>query len=89
MPACSAVMRRLVPFLACGNLAGWDSDQSYCLPEGDYTPLPPVQPPTAPAYKESIEILNPHRAQQQQQAQQQAQTQQQQRPQQEGAQQPK
>lgn len=50
-------MRRLVPFLACGNLAGWDSDRSYCLPEGGYTPLPPVQPPTAPAYKEALELL--------------------------------
>lgn len=68
----SAVMRRLVPFLACGNLAGWDSDQSYCLPEGEYVPLPPVQPPTAPAYRESIHMLNRNRvtAQQQQQHQQ-------------------
>ena len=50
-----AGMRRLVPFLACGDLSGWDADQSYDLPGSNYTPLDPVQPPTAPAYKEAIE----------------------------------
>lgn len=47
--------RMLVPFLACGDLSGWDADQSYDLPEEGYQTLPPVQPPTAPAYKTAIE----------------------------------
>ena len=50
----------LVPFLACGDLSGFDSDQSYPLPPvplggGGYVPLAPVQPPIAPAYKSAIE----------------------------------
>ena len=50
-------MRQLVPFLACGDLDGWDADQSYDLPAaagdggGGYVPLPPVQPPAAPAHQ--------------------------------------
>ena len=47
--------RLLVPFLACGDLSGWDADQSYDLPAEGYQTLPPVQPPTAPAYKTAIE----------------------------------
>jgi len=43
-----------VPFVACGDLAGFDSDQSYPLQlEGDeeeYTYRAPVQPPINPAY---------------------------------------
>ena len=46
--------RIIVPFLACGDLSGWDADQSYNLPEEGYQTLPPVQPPTAPAYKSAI-----------------------------------
>lgn len=45
-------VRQSVPFVACGDLTGWDADQSYDLEEG-YVPLPPVQPPTAPAYAEA------------------------------------
>jgi len=48
-------LRRLVPFLACGDLGGWDADASYALPDEGYSPLPPVQPPTAPPYKEALE----------------------------------
>lgn len=48
--------RLLVPFLACGDLAGYDADQSYDLPEGDYTFLQPVQAPTAPAYRTALEL---------------------------------
>ena len=46
--------RWVAPFLACGDLSAWDSDATYKLPEG-HVSLPPVQPPTAPPYKEAIE----------------------------------
>lgn len=48
----NADVRQSVPFVACGDLTGWDADQSYDLDAG-YVPLPPVQPPTAPAYAEA------------------------------------
>ena len=53
----------VVPFLACGDLSGYDADMSYDLPayddeagapEGGYKPLEPVQPPIAPPYKTAI-----------------------------------
>ncbi|CAM9203304.1 unnamed protein product [Heterosigma akashiwo] len=44
----------VVPFVACGDLAGFDSDQSYPLQlEGSLTPYEfrsPTQPPIHPAY---------------------------------------
>ncbi|OUS47870.1 FtsJ-like methyltransferase-domain-containing protein [Ostreococcus tauri] len=46
----------LVPFLACGDLSGYDADQSYAL-DDTKTRLGPVQPPTTPAYKSAIELL--------------------------------
>jgi len=46
--------RWIAPFLACGDLSVWDADATYKLPEG-YVSLPPVQPPTAPPYKEALE----------------------------------
>jgi tRNA (cytidine32/guanosine34-2'-O)-methyltransferase len=46
--------RWIAPFLACGDLSAWDSDATYRLPEG-YVSLSPVQPPTAPPYREAIE----------------------------------
>lgn len=49
-----ASRRLIVPFIACGDLSGWDADQSYDLPREGYQTLPPVQPPTAPAYKTAI-----------------------------------
>lgn len=52
-------MRRAIPFLACGDLHGWDADQNYDLtdgPCGGYVPLQPVQPPTEPAYKTALEM---------------------------------
>ncbi len=50
----------VVPFLACGDLSGYDADASYPLPatsaDGSaYVPLPPVAPPTAPAYRTAKE----------------------------------
>jgi tRNA (cytidine32/guanosine34-2'-O)-methyltransferase len=46
--------RWIAPFLACGDLSAWDSDATYKLPPG-HVSLPPVQPPTAPPYKDAIE----------------------------------
>ena len=51
----SLAERQLVPFLACGDLSGWDPDQSHDLPSEDYQSLPPVQPPTQPAYREAVQ----------------------------------
>lgn len=55
IPATDAAMRAAVPFLACGDLSGWDADANYDL-EPEYVSLEPVQPPTAPAYKTAIEL---------------------------------
>ncbi|KAK5081453.1 tRNA (uridine-2'-O-)-methyltransferase trm7 [Exophiala xenobiotica] len=46
--------RWIAPFLACGDLDAYDADATYRLPEG-HVSLDPVQPPTAPPYKEAIE----------------------------------
>ncbi|KAF8044739.1 hypothetical protein N665_7134s0001, partial [Sinapis alba] len=49
-----------IPFLACGDLSGYDSDRSYPLPKeadgSSYRSLDPVQPPIAPPYKRAIEL---------------------------------
>ena len=42
--------RQAVPFLACGDLSGFDSDATYALPSHDYVPLDVVQRPISPAY---------------------------------------
>lgn len=56
----------MIPFLACGDLSGYDADQSYPLPtDGSYVRLEPVQPPIAPAYKSAIERDREEREQQQ------------------------
>ncbi|KAL9113830.1 MAG: hypothetical protein Q9227_001964 [Pyrenula ochraceoflavens] len=44
----------LPAFLACGDLNSWDADASYKLPP-DHVSLDPVQPPTAPPYREALE----------------------------------
>jgi tRNA (cytidine32/guanosine34-2'-O)-methyltransferase len=46
----------LVPFLACGDLSGYDADQSYALDDTKVR-LKPVQPPTTPAYMNAIKLL--------------------------------
>ncbi|GMH39404.1 hypothetical protein BSKO_07302 [Bryopsis sp. KO-2023] len=51
----SLATRQLVPFMACGDLSGWDADRNYDLEEGKEI-LDPVQPPTDPAYKEAIKL---------------------------------
>lgn len=49
-------MRCLVPFLACGDLSGWDPDRNYDLEEGKEV-LEPLAPPTEPAYKLALEKM--------------------------------
>jgi len=48
-------VRWIAPFVACGDLAAFDSDASYKLPD-NHVSLDPVQPPTAPPYKRAIEL---------------------------------
>lgn len=51
--------RIIVPFLACGDLSGFDSDMTYPLqlPEGEkYTYHAPTQSPINPPYKEACEL---------------------------------
>lgn len=47
--------RWIAPFLACGDLAAYDSDATYQLPKNRVS-LDPVQPPTAPPYKRALEM---------------------------------
>ena len=44
---------KIVPFVACGDLSGWDSDRTYEL-GSDYSWREPVQPPTNPPYRDEI-----------------------------------
>lgn len=46
--------RYIVPFLACGDLSGYDADQTYPT-DRDHQPLPPIQPPTNPPYRAFLE----------------------------------
>ncbi|WZZ23370.1 hypothetical protein YC2023_124757 [Brassica napus] len=49
-----------IPFLACGDLTGYDSDRSYPHPKeadgSSYQSMDPVQPPIAPPYKRALEL---------------------------------
>ncbi|XP_030403191.1 putative tRNA (cytidine(32)/guanosine(34)-2'-O)-methyltransferase isoform X3 [Gopherus evgoodei] len=48
--------RVIVPFLACGDLSAYDSDQTYPLqlaPGKEYSYVPPTQPPICPPYQEA------------------------------------
>ncbi len=47
------LQRLVVPFVACGDLCGFDSDTSY---ERDGPSLPPVAPPLSAAYLEALEM---------------------------------
>ncbi|TPX66942.1 hypothetical protein SpCBS45565_g04122 [Spizellomyces sp. 'palustris'] len=54
----TGVNRVVVPFVACGDLSGFDSDQTYPLPKGDgaeYSTLEPVQAPIRPPYQTYID----------------------------------
>nr|WCZ58371.1 tRNA (cytidine(32)/guanosine(34)-2'-O)-methyltransferase [Paratrimastix eleionoma] len=51
----SLTNRVLVPFLACGDLSGFDSDQTYEC-DSDYVPLQPTQAPIHPPYQKALEL---------------------------------
>ena len=58
-PERTEVERQVVPFLACGDLSGFDSDRSYPLVgegEQEYTYHEPVQKPIHPPYLEYLEL---------------------------------
>jgi len=50
--------RVIVPFLACGDLSGYDADQTYPLQLNDeeYKHITPSQPPINPPYKQAMEL---------------------------------
>jgi tRNA (cytidine32/guanosine34-2'-O)-methyltransferase len=45
--------RKIVPFVACGDLSGWDADRTYPL---THVPLEVVQAPINPPYKRAIQL---------------------------------
>ncbi|KAL1930356.1 hypothetical protein VTP01DRAFT_10518 [Rhizomucor pusillus] len=45
--------REIVPFIACGDLNGYDADRTYPL-EASYTSLDPLQPPITAPYKTAM-----------------------------------
>ena len=56
--AASDMLRLIVPFVACGDLSGWDADANYALDvegEATYVYHEPTQKPTTPAYRAYLE----------------------------------
>lgn len=53
----SEVNRRVIPFIVCGDLRGYDSDMSYPIDE-NYVQREVVQKPISPAYKDVLERLS-------------------------------
>ncbi|KAG5681908.1 hypothetical protein PVAND_011312 [Polypedilum vanderplanki] len=52
----SKTNRKIIPFIVCGDLRGYDSDMSYSL-DSNYEQKEVVQKPTSPPYKEVLEKL--------------------------------
>ncbi|KAI8896976.1 FtsJ-like methyltransferase-domain-containing protein [Globomyces pollinis-pini] len=51
--------RKMVPFMACGDINGFDADQTYALPEdSSYKYLDPIQKPINPPYKRYLDGKN-------------------------------
>nr|CAG4710138.1 unnamed protein product [Naegleria fowleri] len=48
--------RYIVPFLACGDLSGFDSDRTYSIGANEELGMKPIQPPTNPPYKKAVEL---------------------------------
>jgi tRNA (cytidine32/guanosine34-2'-O)-methyltransferase len=61
----------IVPFVACGDINGYDADKSYPLQlsqdEGEYVYHEPVQPPIHPNYHTYLQRQKQNQQQQQQQ----------------------
>lgn len=53
----SEVNRKVIPFIVCGDLRGYDSDMSYPIDE-NYVHHEVVQSPISPAYKDVLERLS-------------------------------
>ena len=49
------VNRKIVPFIACGDLSGFDADKSYAL-DSSAVVLAPTQLPINPAYKVAVDL---------------------------------
>ncbi|CBZ52640.1 KLLA0F18414p, related [Neospora caninum Liverpool] len=45
----------LIPFLSCGDLAGYDADRNYPVDE-NHVFLPPTQPPVHPPYEQALQL---------------------------------
>lgn len=54
----SEVNRKIIPFIVCGDLRGYDSDMSYPVDPETYVHREVVQKPIAPAYKDVMERLS-------------------------------
>lgn len=52
----SDVNRTIVPFVAAGDLSGYDADMSYALDESEGV-LEPVAPPVAPPYAAALSVM--------------------------------
>lgn len=48
--------RIVVPFIACGDLSGYDADQNYIIESDDYRAIEAVQKPIDPPYKKAKEM---------------------------------
>ena len=64
----SQTAKLVVPFVACGDLQGWDSEKTYQAAEMSAgqggegaVSLLPVQPPIAPPYKKALELIKHRR----------------------------
>lgn len=54
LPQTSPTQTGITQFISCGDLSSWDADRNHSL-DPDAVYIPPVQPPTNPAYREALE----------------------------------
>eukprot|EP00009_Paramoeba_aestuarina_P015743 CAMPEP_0201541936 /NCGR_PEP_ID=MMETSP0161_2-20130828/71749_1 /ASSEMBLY_ACC=CAM_ASM_000251 /TAXON_ID=180227 /ORGANISM="Neoparamoeba aestuarina, Strain SoJaBio B1-5/56/2" /LENGTH=335 /DNA_ID=CAMNT_0047949517 /DNA_START=56 /DNA_END=1063 /DNA_ORIENTATION=+ len=51
----TALSNIFIPFTACGDLHGFDSDTTYPFEDDSYVPLDPVRPPLNPPYQQFLD----------------------------------